>query len=640
MCGICGIVLDRENQTVDTDTLHLMNSTLTHRGPDDEGMFLHKNVGLAARRLSIIDVTGGHQPIHNEDKSVWVVFNGEIYNFQELRDRLTKNGHSFYTQTDSEVIVHLYEEYGLECVNQLTGMFAFALWDVKQKTLLLSRDRLGIKPLYYYHKNGHFLFASELKALLQHPIVGREIDIKGLDCYFTYGYIPAPHTIFKDIFKLKPATIMTVRQADLLEQTYWELDYTDKLNGTIDELGEELLLRLGDSVRRHLISDVPLGAFLSGGLDSSTIVALMSEEIREPVKTFSLGYEGHRDELSYARLVAKHLVTDHHEFVVSPNMAEFLPALVWSQDEPFFDNSMLPTYLVSQLAKEHVTVALSGDGGDELLGGYEWTRRYQFIQYYNQIPQKLRSVTMKLLLGQHFVPAYESDILNKFKRFLHDSALSLEDGFARRTTVSAQFREQLYSEEFKKELLPYNAIDIQKQFFAQARVADDREKMLYVDTMLYLPDDCLFKVDRMSMANSLEVRVPFLDHHLVEFASRLPFPFKLAGVTTKMILKKAMANRLPKAILQQRKQGFTLPISEWLRGDLGNLVSDIILGEQSTKRGFLNPKYLRSMLETHRNGHHDLAHRVWAVFTFEIWARLYLDQKLSEKPNIHLKDLL
>lgn len=377
MCGICGVVLDRENQTLDSDTLHLVNSTLTHRGPDDEGMFLHKNVGLAARRLSIIDVTGGHQPIHNEDKTVWVVFNGEIYNFKELRDQLIKKGHTFYTQSDTEAIVHLYEEYGPRCVNQLTGMFAFALWDVKQKTLFLSRDRLGIKPLYYYHRNGCFLFASEIKALLQHPNLAREIDIKGLDCYFTYGYIPAPHTIFKHIYKLFPATIMTLHRGELLQQKYWELDYTDKLKGSFEELSEELLRRLRDSVRHHLISDVPLGAFLSGGLDSSTVVALMKEELGGPVKTFSLGYEGHRDELGYARLVAKQFGADHHEFVVSADMAELLPDLVWSQDEPFFDNSMLPTYLVSRLAKEHVTVALSGDGGDELLGGYEWTRQYQ-----------------------------------------------------------------------------------------------------------------------------------------------------------------------------------------------------------------------------------------------------------------------
>jgi len=640
MCGICGIVFDRETRMVDPDSLHIMNSVLTHRGPDDEGTVLQDNVGLAVRRLSIIDLTGGHQPIHNENKTVWVVFNGEIYNFRELRCELIKKGHTFYTHSDTEVIVHLYEEYGQECVKQLTGMFAFALWDVKQKTLFLFRDRLGIKPLYYYHRNGCFLFASEMKALLQHPEVGRDINVKGLDCYFTYGYIPAPYSIFESIYKLPPGTFMTLCQGEVRMERYWDLEYTNKLTGSIEELSEQLLERLRDSIRRHLISDVPLGAFLSGGVDSSTIVALMSEEMREPVKTFSLGYQGHRDELGYARLVATLFDTDHHEFIVSPDMAELLPDLVWNQDEPFFDNSMLPTYLVSQLAKEHVTVALSGDGGDELFGGYEWTRRYQFIRYYNRLPQILRTAVHNLLLGNDFVPAYQPHLMSKLRRFLHDTTLSLEEGFARRTTVPVHFKDQLYSPELKNSLFGYNALHIQKDCFAQARFSDEREKMLYVDTMLYLPDDCLFKVDRMSMANSLEVRVPFLDHSLVEFASRLPFSSKVAGIITKRILKKAMANRLPKPILRQRKQGFTLPIAHWLRGDLGNLVSQVTLGKKTTKRGLLNPQYLRWMLEAHRNGSQNFAHRIWAIFVFEIWARLYLDHNLSERPKINLKELI
>lgn len=634
------MVLDREDQEVDPAILNRMNSALIHRGPDDDGMFLYKNIGLAVRRLSIIDVAGGHQPIHNEDQTVWVVFNGEIYNFEELRDQLITKGHKFYTKADTEVIVHLYEEYDSECVTHLRGMFAFALWDQHRKRLFLSRDHVGIKPLYYYHRDGCFLFASEIKALLEHPNVSREVNLQGLDDYFTYGYIPAPHTIFAHIHKLLPGTFITLSAKKFVEQKYWDIDYTDKLKGTVHELSQELLHKLRDAIRYHLVSDVPIGAFLSGGLDSSTIVALMAQEMREPVKTFSLGYEGRGHELGYARLVAKACGTDHHEFVVNPDMARILPELVWSQDEPFFDNSMLPTYLVSRLAKQHVTVVLSGDGGDELFGGYEWTRRYQFISHYNRLPHILRSTLNRLFLHPEFVPGYKSSLMSKIRRFLYDTTLSLEGGFSRRTTVSPQFKGQLYSQDFKNQLVSYSALDIQHQLFENAAVSDEREKMLYADTKLFLPDDCLFKVDRMSMANSLEVRVPFLDHHLVEFASRIPFSYKVAGITTKRILKMAMAKFLPKTILRQRKQGFTLPIAEWLRGELGEWVWKIVLGKDATKRGFLNPRYVRWMLETHREGRHNLGHRIWSVFIFELWSRLYLDQKICEKPKFHLGELV
>ncbi len=617
-----------------------MREALFHRGPDDHGSYLKGNVGLAMQRLSIIDLAGGHQPIHNEDQTVWVVFNGEIYNFQELRKELIGKGHHFSTRSDTEVIVHLYEESGVDCVKRLRGMFAFALWDTRRKTLLLARDRLGIKPLYYYHRNGCFLFASEIKALIQHPAVERQVSMRGLDCYFTYGYIPAPETIFKDIYKLSPAATLSLQQGHVSKQKYWDLDYTDTLQGDPEELSQELLERLRDSVRRHLVSDVSVGAFLSGGVDSSAMVALMREEADRPIKTFSLGYRGKGDELGYARLVSKHLETEHHEFIVSPDMTELLPELVWHQDEPLFDNSILPTFLVSKLAREHVKVALSGDGGDELFGGYEWTRRYQFIRYYNQLPGGIRTILQKLLLRDGHEPAYRSDFTSKLKRFISDTTLSLEEGFARRTTNSGQFRQQLYSEETKKALDRYDALTLQSECFTRASVQDERDKMLYVDSMLYLPDDCLFKVDRMSMANSLEVRVPFLDHEFVEFTSRLPFSVKVSGLTTKRILKKALASRLPSTVFSQRKQGFTIPIADWLRGELGDLVEKIILQDRAQERGFFNPDCLRWMLESHRSHRYNLSYQIWAVFIFEIWARLYLDRTDLTKPEATLKDLL
>ena len=640
MCGICGIILDQEFKEADFKSLQSMREAMSHRGPDDHGSYLKGHVGLAMQRLSIIDLAGGHQPIHNEDQTVWVVFNGEIYNFQELRKELIGKGHHFYTGSDTEVIVHLYEEYSDECVQRLRGMFAFALWDTRRKTLLLARDRLGIKPLYYYHRNGCFLFASEIKALIQHPAVERQVSMRGLDCYFTYGYIPAPETIFQDIYKLSPASTLTLHQGNVSKQKYWNLHYTDKLEGDPDELSKELLERLRDSVRRHLISDVSLGAFLSGGVDSSVIVTLMREEMDRPIKTFTLGYRGKGSELDYARLVSKHLETDHHELIVSPEMTELLPELVWHQDEPLFDNSILPTFLVSKLAKEHVKVALSGDGGDELFGGYEWTRRYQFIRYYNQLPGGIRTIIRKLLLRDGQEAAYRSDFPSKLRRFISDTTLSLEEGFARRTTNSGPFRQQLYSEKTKMALDNYDALTLQSECFSQASVQDEREKMLYVDSMLFLPDDCLFKVDRMSMANSLEVRVPFLDHEFVEFTSRIPFSLKVSGLTTKRILKKAFASRLPSTILSQRKQGFTIPIADWLRGELGHLVEKIILHDKAKKRGLFNSDCLRWMLESHRSHRYNLSYQIWAVFIFEVWARLYLDRRDLTKPEASLRDLL
>ncbi|MBI3088124.1 MAG: asparagine synthase (glutamine-hydrolyzing) [Candidatus Omnitrophica bacterium] len=569
MCGICGVVLDEEWAAVDAAPLRRMNEALVHRGPDDEGMWCGGPAGLAMRRLSIIDVAGGHQPISNEDRTVWVVFNGEIYNFQELRTTLAAQGHRFSTQTDTEVLVHLYEQEGMGFVKRLRGMFAFALWDVARRKLVLARDRLGIKPLYYTHQHGHFVFASELKALLQHPVVERRLSLEGVDSYVTYGYIPAPRTPFAEIHKLPPATILTVQAGRVSQERYWGLSYTEKLTVTFEEAAQGFVERLREAVQQHLISDVPLGAFLSGGMDSSVMVALMSEVSRRPVKTFSIGYEGGGDELRYARMVAKRFGTDHHEFVARPNLAEMLPELVWWQDEPFFDNSMLPTYAVARFARPHVTVALSGDGGDELLGGYEWTRRYQMVRMLNRVPVALREGLRSALLGKAFVPGYESDRLSRVKRLLYDSTCSLEEGFARRTTASAAFRAQLYTEELKQRLAGYEARQIQTAVFAEAQVSDAREAMLYVDTMLFLPDDCLFKVDRMSMANALEVRVPFLDHEVVEYASQLPFAYKVAGLTTKRLLKHAMRGTLPPAVLRQRKQGFTLPIARWLRGELG-----------------------------------------------------------------------
>lgn len=620
MCGICGVA-SPSLAPVSPEPLRAMNAQLVHRGPDDEGLFAAEQVGLAMRRLSVIDVAGGAQPIFNEDRTVAVVFNGEIYNFQALREILVQAGHRFTTQSDTEVIAHAYEAYGEDCVQHLRGMFAFAVWDVRRRRLWLARDRFGIKPLYYTLQQGTLIFASELKALLAHPQVARELDPEAVDCYFAFGYIPAPRTIFRHIRKLEPATRLLWENGAMRQQRYWELDYTQKFSGSFDEGRQQLRERLREAVRSHLISDVPLGAFLSGGVDSSTVVSLMHELGHQPLKTFALGFREAPDELSFARAVAKRVGSEHHELIAEPAMMDLLPQLVQAQGEPLFDNSILPTYLIAQLARRHVTVALSGDGGDELFAGYAWTQRYHFVQRYQQLPAAARRVVHRVLVGPGYVPGYERGLRHQARRFLHDAAGTLEEGFARRTLVSRSFRHWLYTASFQRELHGFDAALVQRQAFARARVQEAEEAMLAVDMQLFLPDDCLAKVDRMSMAHSLEVRVPLLDQALVEFAARLPWEWKLSGTTTKFILKEAMAESLPSAVLKQRKQGFTVPIAQWLRGRRASALHALLSDEQTRARGILNPKMLQWMWEAHQRGTHDFSGRLWAAAVFELWAR-------------------
>ena len=648
MCGICGFIVQDQERLRDFNNLLIrMTESLSHRGPDCEGYYCAKNrgaiAGLGHRRLSIIDLSDeANQPLANEDDSIIVAFNGEIYNYNYLTSDLKARRHIFKSHSDTEVIVHLYEEYSQRCVDKLDGMFAFALFDKKRNKLILARDRMGIKPLFYALKGKNIYFASEIKSLLLNTEISRQIDLKSLDSYLTFGYIPSERTIFQDIKKLLPASYLIYENGRVTISSYWSIDYQTKIKLTENEIKEHLDALLKKAVNKHLISDVPLGAFLSGGIDSSIIVALMDRVGGNRVNTFSLGYTGGgKDELDYASAVADHYGTNHMEFRIHPDMTGILPELLWYLDEPFFDNSIIPTYYISQFARENVKAVLSGDGGDELFGGYEWTRRHQYQVAYNAFPKYFRNTVNGIFPDKMSIHnEYGKDFSSRFLRFFNDLNSDVETGFLRRTTVSHSFRQALYSDHLKSELNGFNAGDYQRQLFNLAQTVDEREKMLYVDTMSYLPDDCLFKVDRMSMAHGLEVRIPFLDKELVEFSAKIPFKYKIRGLTSKYILKKTFAHYLPEKILKQRKQGFTIPISAWLRDGLGDLAHNILLSKSLEKRDLFDKRHLEWMLEEHKNNKQEFGHRIWGLVVFEIWARLYLDNKIDTVPQVSLQDMV
>lgn len=622
MCGICGFVT-RGTTGLPLEDLQRMTDLLAHRGPDDGGVYYRDGVGLGSRRLSIIDIPSGRQPITNETGTVWVVYNGEIVNYLELRAELVARGHRFATQSDTEVIVHLYEEAGTACVARLRGMFAFALWDAEAERLLLARDRIGIKPLYYADANGMLTFASELKSLLA-VRDSRTLDVNALDDYITFGYIPGERTIFSGIRKLPPAYVLEWRQGRTQLRRYWSLAYSRA--PVLRDPAVQLRALLEDAVRAWKISDVPVGVFLSGGVDSSAVTALMCAIEQRPVMTFTIGFLDPRyDELQYARQVAKRYNTDHHELVVEVDQLDLLPRLVSFLDEPFADNSAIPTFLVSQLARNWVKVVLSGDGGDELFGGYTWTARDQFRRWYATVPRPARRLLERAILNGE-APSYARGWLARLRRGLRDAAGSIEAGYIRRTSATGQFKSELYGPTMRAALSGYDAVDEVRALMESAPVKDDRERMLYADQRIYLPDDILFKVDRMSMAHSLEVRPPLLDHLLVEFAASLPYDMKVRGLTTKVIFKRAVRDLVPTPLLRQRKQGFSMPVGQWLRGSFGASAKALLLDGPARGRDLWNLAFVRWMLHEHQSGRQDLGHRLWSLLVFEIWARLYLDQ--------------
>lgn len=642
MCGIVGIIHPETKEAVDSGILRLMNSSLRHRGPDDEGYWIHENVGLAMRRLSIIDLEGGHQPISDESGNIWTVFNGEIYNFPELQKELIQKGHRFRTRSDTEVIVHLYEEEGEGFVERLRGMFALAIWDARTRRLLLYRDRIGIKPLHYWFRNGTLLFASEIKALLEYPEVGREISLPALSDYLSFLYIPAPRTIYQEIQKL-PAGNFLSWQGDKIEiRPYWDFSYTPGPRLGEEEWAEKLRETLDESVRLHMMSDVPLGAFLSGGVDSSTVVAWMSRSSRVPIKTFSIGFPDDQfNELPYARTVAKHFRAEHREKMVEADAFSLLPKVIGAFDEPFGDSSAIPTYLVSEFARQEVKVALSGDGGDELFAGYLWTRKEVWLEKYRRFPLSLRKKLERLFLRDGYRPLRETSGRSLVQRFLYDAGLPPAESFARRAmSFQPWMKEGLFQDWARKELGAEESLDLIRSFYECDPAGSLMDKFLYLDSKIYLPDDLLAKVDRMSMCHSLEVRVPLLDHKVVEQAGTIPFPLKLKGSTTKYIFKKAMKGLLPPDILKQRKQGFSIPIQRWFRNELSEFAGKVLLEDHSLARRYFRPEYLRQLLEGHRSGRQRFGTQLYALVVFELWCRLAQETggRLSSK-SFSLKDL-
>jgi len=635
MCGICGLATTSLAETVRASLLASMCQTIVHRGPDDEGIFTASGIGLGARRLSIIDIEGGHQPLANEDKTIWVAHNGEIYNFPALRQELIERGHVFKTRTDTETIVHSYEEWGQEFVHKLRGMFAFALWDGREGKLLLVRDRLGVKPLYYTRLDeGSLVFGSELKAVIVHPGVRRALNPRALDLYLTLEYIPAPYSIFKDIHKLPAGSYLLYQNGRVEIKKYWDITpSSDSLSPLeakdVPSVMDELYHRLKESVQLRLISDVPLGAFLSGGIDSSAIVGLMRELGASPLKTFSIGFEEvSYNELKYARRVAEAFGTEHEEFIIKPKALELTEKLIRHIDEPFGDFSIFPTYLVSQMARSRVKVILSGDGGDEIFGGYE---HYQAQKIAASPAGRALGRPLSSLVNRFPPSGKKKGFWNKLQRFL----LGLEQNAELRhlrwmTFLSPMEKDHLYGEDLKRALEGLGGIEEIhhlspfREIFAALPAFDATNAELYLDLKAYLPDDIMVKVDRMSMATSLEAREPLLDHELVEFAFRLPGRFKLNGLETKWVFKKTMERLLPRENIYRPKEGFSIPIKHWLRKELKDMMLDYLSERRIRSGGLFRPEAIQKMIHAHLGGRKNFSHQLWALLVFEIWRENYL----------------
>jgi asparagine synthase (glutamine-hydrolysing) len=626
MCGITGIYYPRRAQTVSTELLQRMTNALVHRGPDDGSFFVDGPVGLGHRRLSIIDLESGKQPLFNETNSMGIVFNGEIYNFVPLREELLKRGHQFRTKSDTEVILHAYEEYGEDCARHLRGMFAFAIWDGEKQRLFLARDRVGIKPLYYFWDEQQFLFASELKSILQEPTVSRTLDPLALDDYLTYLYIPAPKTIFRGIHKLRPGYTLTVDADGLRERQYWDLIFCPTNGRSEEEYSAGLLHKLRDAVESHLVSEVPIGAFLSGGVDSSAVVGLMADLLPQAVKTASIGFqEADFDELPYARVVAQRFATHAHEKVVKADAAAILDDLMWHFDEPFADSSMVPTYYVSQVARELVTVCLSGDGGDENFAGY---RRHRFDVLENRIralvPQRLREPVFGTL-GRLYPKADWLPRVFRAKTLLTNVALSPERAyFNTMSWFSPEMKQQMYGAELQRATRGYDAFSVMQTYFDRCADWDPLSRIQYVDIKTYLVDDILTKVDRASMAHSLEVRVPLLDHEVMEYAASIPASYKLRGGEGKYIFKKVLAQVLPAEVLQRPKMGFSIPLAQWFRRELKPNFEREVLTKRSVVSEFFDLRPIQQWWGQHQRGTRDYAPMLWALLVLEHWGRRFL----------------
>ncbi len=624
MCGIAGVVSATRESDISEALVHHMCEQIVYRGPDDEGLHVADGAGLGMRRLSIIDLSGGHQPVFNEDHSAWIVFNGEIYNFLELRPELEKRGHRFLTKSDTEVIIHLYEEMGADCVQKLRGMFALAIYDRKKRKLVLARDRMGKKPLHYALVKDKLYFASEIKSILAVAPELAEVNAQGLLEYLYYGYVPDPITAFTGIQKLPGGHLLEFEDGKVSVRQYWDLpQYNTHVPKSEEECLEELESRLLEATRIRLISDVPLGAFLSGGTDSSTVVALMAKASSGPVKTFSIGFtKDDFNEAQYARMVAQKFGTDHHQMILEPNVVETVEHLTSSLEEPFGDSSMLPTYYVSQMARKHVTVALSGDGGDEIFAGYDRYRIHSSRRFFEYIPKWAR----KLYRDQIF-PLLPNKMQGR--GFSYNVTLPWQERYVDGLSFLPAFERDspILTDDFRQILRrgedPSNAL---LRYFAKAPARDPVSELLYVDTKTYMVGDILTKVDRMSMLNSLEVRVPMLDHVFIEWVTGLPPEWKLRGNTQKYILRK-LAERVgvPREALYRPKQGFGLPLVHWMRNELKETLM-ILLEPRTLQRGYFEAEGVRKLMNDHLYGGKVLTGRIWRLLMFELWHRNFLEK--------------
>jgi len=635
MCGIAGKISLTEK--IDKDLLKRMISTLKHRGPNDTGLYLDDSnapfLGLSHARLSIIDLETGHQPMSNEDGTLWVVNNGEIYNFKELRDNLIKKGHLFKTKSDTEVLLHLYEENDVDMLSELRGSFSFALWDKKNKRLFAARDRIGKKPFHYYYTEKEFLFASEIKAILEDPLVPKKVDLSSIDFYLSYGYTPLNGSAFLGIKKLPPAHYLIYDSRGLKIKRYWELRYT-KPRTTFDirETEEHLLDILKESVKLRLVSDVPLGVFLSGGIDSSSVLALINSFGAPKVKTYSIGFD-YEDysELKYARKIAKLFGTDHKEFTVTCDAASMLEKLVWHYNEPYADSSSLPTYYVARYTSEHVKVALNGDGGDESFAGYDRYRAIQLSTLYDKLSDPI------LGLGEGVLSRAEV-LFGGRKRHLLSRRADFLSGLRKYKTPSKRYeywmrffndeeKDTLYAASLKSAIegsLPISFIEDTME--KSKEIKDLRERAMKTDIETNLPGDLLVKMDIATMANSLEARSPFLDHKLMEFAAGLPIDIKLKQGVTKYILRRIMSRYLPRDVLSRKKMGFGVPVGEWFRNKLSNYLKEVLLDRRALKRGYFNRDKVERLINEHITGKRDNKNRLWALLNLELWHRIFIDR--------------
>lgn len=650
MCGICGVI-DLRNQNVQPRLVQQMCDLIAHRGPDDAGVVVMHGqqyvevkpglesmrqdgfeVGLGHRRLSIIDLSpAGHQPMCNEDGKIWIVFNGEIYNFQELRVELERKGHLFKSRSDTEVILHGYEEWGVDCLHRFRGMFAFALWDSRQRQLFMARDRLGKKPLVYFHQKSHFAFASEIKALLQVPEIERKVNATAIHHYLTYQYVPSPDTIFEGIKKLPPAHYLLYdHEGNIRIERYWKLHYNSSHHRVdLQELRDQIRTKLEESVKLRLISDVPLGAFLSGGVDSSLIVGIMAKLSAKPVKTFSIGFkEKDYDELMYAKMVSERFGTDHHEFIVKPDAIEILPKLVWHYNEPFADSSAIPTYYVAKMTKDYVKVVLTGDAGDENFAGYNRYLRGKWVALFSKIPERMRQTLLPRFLRTIAQLHWKEMKFNHLANYIESISSNQARNYAEQVKIfNAGEKGDLYSPEFVQAMSGTDSVEYLLRKYEEAETNNLIEQLLYLDINTYLPEDLLVKMDIATMANSLEARVPFLDHQFMEFVAGIPSQLKLKGSKTKFILKTAFKDLLPDPIFKRKKMGFGVPVSRWFRNELKDYIYEILLDSRTLNRGYFKREGIERLLNDHIGLRYDHSGKIWALLFLEIWFRVFMDQE-------------